>query len=156
MKHVLKKQTNIIENKLHFYVNMKLRRAHVKIKQFEYEEEGTKRIRLEEIQNQISALEEIPVGFNMELSPGEKVYRNDLVRFLRNKGILFTIHFQLKMTTFKIIFFLSHGRFIGFEFDHEGFEESKGFIESSFSGSAWEVLGHQILNSKENNHRFFC
>ena len=67
------------------YLLVQLDLAFTKIKALENEEESKKRIRLIKIRNQISALEENPVDFNMEMTAGEKVYRNDLVRFISYK-----------------------------------------------------------------------
>ena len=68
---------------LYWFVQLDL--AFSKIKALENEEESKKQIRLMKIRNQISALEENPVDFSMEMTPGEKVYRNDLVRFISYK-----------------------------------------------------------------------
>ena len=55
----------------------------IELKQLEYEKEGEKRIKLREIEDQISDLNNedgnVGVVAVVELSAGEKVYRNDLV-----------------------------------------------------------------------------
>ena len=55
-----------------------------KMRELEYEEENKKRIQLIQIQNQILALEEIPVAANLDMTPAEKVFQNELVRFKKN------------------------------------------------------------------------
>jgi len=52
------------------------------LKKLEYEKEGKVRLELAEINSQILSLSEVNAGEvanNAQLSPGEKVYRNDLV-----------------------------------------------------------------------------
>ena len=56
------------------------------MKQLESEKEAEKRIKLAEIENQISTLQDdeeaAEVEINMELSAGEKVYLNNLVSYM--------------------------------------------------------------------------
>ena len=52
----------------------------IELKQLEYEKEGEKRIKLREIEDQILELNKKDNVQVVELSSGEKVYQNELVR----------------------------------------------------------------------------